>query len=70
MSDIDLLATKELDQLPPMETALPIPPQNGVDSPLCLRRLIEHGDGDDGMEYRTDSPWLLSGAPVPLALRP
>jgi len=68
VSDIDLLATKELDQLPPMETALPISPQDGEDSPLCLRRLIEQGDGDDGMQHRTDAPWFLGGAPVPLAL--
>lgn len=70
MSDIDLLATKELDQLPPMEAALPISPQDGVNSTLCLRRLIGHGDGADGMQHRTDTPWFLGGGPVPLALLP
>jgi len=68
--DNDLLATKELDHLPPMEATLPISPEDRVDSRLCLRRFMESGGGDDGMEYRTDAPWFLSGGPVPLALLP
>jgi len=52
VSDLNLLATKELDQLPPMEATLPISPEDRVDSTRCLRRLMEYGGGEDGMEYR------------------